>query len=100
MGGLRVLCLCSTLAFLVVACIDGLVGDAGGSGGPGSGDAGSDGGPGNGDGGRDGGGGTDGGGGSDGGLAITTFGADNRRDGVFVDGAFTHARLQALAAAG
>ena len=94
MRDVRVLCLATALSLAVFACADGIVGDAAGGGaGPGNGDGGTDGG-------LDGGGGGDGGGGSDGGLAIITFGADNHRDGVFVDGAFTRARLQALAANG
>src|SRR5262249_47481988 len=40
------------------------------------------------------------GGTADAGLAITTFGVHNSRDGVFVDPAFTRARLQGLAADG
>jgi outer membrane protein assembly factor BamB len=100
MRGVPVLCLATALVVAAIACFDGIVGDPAGGGTPGNGDGGVDGGSDGGPGGVDGGGGTDGGGGSDGGLAITTFGADNRRDGVFVDGAFTRARLQAIVAAG
>jgi len=92
MRELRVLCLCTVLALAPAACFTGTVGgDTSGGGTPDGGGGGPDGGGGGPDG---------GGGGLDGGLAITTFGADNRRDGVFVDPAFTKARLQAIAADG